>query len=435
MKLLVIGSGGREHAVSKKLLQSNRVTAVYCAPGNPGMHGDGIKTVAIAETDVAELITFSKREQITWAFVGPEVPLLEGVVDALEKAGIPTFGPRKQAALIEGSKDFAKQLMSKYGIPTAASQTFTDFEKAKNYLLEQGAPIVVKADGLAAGKGVVVATTVEEAIAAAQAMLCDKQFGNSGAQIVVEAFLEGEEFSLMAFVDGAKVYPMVIAQDHKRALAGDKGLNTGGMGAYAPVHHIPAAVVETAIETILEPTALALVSEGRSFTGVLYAGLILTSDGPKVIEFNARFGDPETQVVLDRLSSDFAAVITDLLAHRTPTLVWQTEGVTLGVVLASKGYPEAYEKGAQLVGLEKLADYTQVFHAGVAQNEAKQLIANGGRVSLFSVRAKTMADAQQSIYAELAKLDTSDYVYRNDIGHRALKAPSSPFRTEEIGKE
>lgn len=428
MKVLVIGSGGREHAICKKLQKSPQVTRVYCVPGNVGMAQDGIKCIDISETDSQELIAFSKKQRLDWVFVGPEVPLLAGVVDDLQGADIQVFGPQKKAAIIEGSKDFAKQLMHTYHIPTAASQTFTVYDEAKVYIEAKGAPIVIKADGLAAGKGVVVAETTTEALEAAYAMLCDNQFGASGAAIVVEDFLAGEEFSLMAFVDGEKVYPMVIAQDHKRALAGDKGLNTGGMGAYAPVHHISQAVINEALETILKPTVAAMVTEGRSFTGILYAGLILTTTGPKVIEFNARFGDPETQVVLDRLTSDFATVITDILAHRTPTLTWQTDGVTLGVVLASKGYPQAYENGKLLAGFEKLNHDTAVFHAGVALNEANELVTNGGRVSLLAMRAKTMQAAQVLLYQELKKVDTRELVYREDIGHRAVAAeqPTSP---------
>ncbi|EUJ40564.1 phosphoribosylamine--glycine ligase [Brochothrix campestris FSL F6-1037] len=413
---------------AKNYKKSPQVTRVYCVPGNAGMAQDGIKCIAIAETDSQELIAFAKKQRLDWVFVGPEVPLLAGVVDDLQAANIQVFGPQKKAAIIEGSKDFAKQLMQSYHIPTAASQTFTVYDEAKTYIEMKGAPIVIKADGLAAGKGVVVAETTTEALEAAYAMLCDNQFGASGAAIVVEDFLVGEEFSLMAFVDGENVYPMVIAQDHKRALAGDKGLNTGGMGAYAPVHHISQAVINEAVETILKPTAVAMVTEERSFTGILYAGLILTASGPKVIEFNARFGDPETQVVLDRLTSDFATVITDILAHRTPTLTWQTDGVTLGVVLASKGYPQAYENGKLLAGFEQLNHDTAVFHAGVALNATNELVTNGGRVSLLAMRAKTMQAAQAMLYQELKKIDTRELVYREDIGHRAATAerPTSP---------
>ncbi|MBC1700115.1 phosphoribosylamine--glycine ligase [Listeria welshimeri] len=419
MNLLVVGSGGREHAISKKLLESNNVEKVYCAPGNDGMRLDDIELVAISETDKAALIAFAKEKSIGFVIVGPEVPLLEGVVDALEEAGIKAFGPKANAALIEGSKDFAKQFMEKYAIPTAASRTFTDYEEAKAYLDERGVPIVIKADGLAAGKGVTVALEMEEAVLALKDMMLEEKFGDASLKVVIEDFLAGEEFSLMAFVNGEEVYPMAIAQDHKRAYEGDKGPNTGGMGAYSPVPHISETVVEEAVKNILRPAAKGMVNEGRYFRGILYAGLILTESGPKVIEFNARFGDPETQVVLPRLESDFAALIEALLNNEKPDVRFKKEGITLGVVLASAGYPEHYEKGNKLTGLADISNDVVIYHAGTKQNESGDFVSNGGRVLLLAKEAETMSRARTLLYLEMEKLDNPNFFYRMDIGTKA----------------
>lgn len=419
MNLLVVGSGGREHAISKKLLESNNVEKVYCAPGNAGMRLDDIELVAISETDKAALIAFAKEKSIGFVIVGPEVPLLEGVVDALEEAGIKAFGPKANAALIEGSKDFAKQFMEKYAIPTAASRTFTDYEEAKAYLDERGVPIVIKADGLAAGKGVTVALEMEEAVLALKDMMLEEKFGDASLKVVIEDFLAGEEFSLMAFVNGEEVYPMAIAQDHKRAYEGDKGPNTGGMGAYSPVPHISETVVEEAVKNILRPAAKGMVNEGRYFRGILYAGLILTESGPKVIEFNARFGDPETQVVLPRLESDFAALIKALLNNEKPDVRFKKEGITLGVVLASAGYPEHYEKGNKLTGLADISNDVVIYHAGTKQNESGDFVSNGGRVLLLAKEAETMSRARTLLYPEMEKLDNPNFFYRMDIGTKA----------------
>ncbi|MBF2659593.1 phosphoribosylamine--glycine ligase [Listeria welshimeri] len=419
MNLLVVGSGGREHAISKKLLESNNVEKVYCAPGNDGMCLDDIELVAISETDKAALIAFAKEKSIGFVIVGPEVPLLEGVVDALEEAGIKAFGPKANAALIEGSKDFAKQFMEKYAIPTAASRTFTDYEEAKAYLDERGVPIVIKADGLAAGKGVTVALEMEEAVLALKDMMLEEKFGDASLKVVIEDFLAGEEFSLMAFVNGEEVYPMAIAQDHKRAYEGDKGPNTGGMGAYSPVPHISETVVEEAVKNILRPAAKGMVNEGRYFRGILYAGLILTESGPKVIEFNARFGDPETQVVLPRLESDFAALIEALLNNEKPDVRFKKEGITLGVVLASAGYPEYYEKGNKLTGLADISNDVVIYHAGTKQNESGDFVSDGGRVLLLAKEAETMSRARTLLYPEMEKLDNPNFFYRMDIGTKA----------------
>lgn len=419
MNLVVVGSGGREHAISKKLLESNNVEKVFCAPGNDGMSLDNIELVAIAETDKAGLISFAKEQAISFVIVGPEVPLLEGVVDAFEAAGIKAFGPTADAALIEGSKDFAKQFMEKYAIPTASSKTFTDYSEAKAYLDQKGVPIVIKADGLAAGKGVTVALEMEEAVLALKDMMLEEKFGDASLKVVIEDFLAGEEFSLMAFVNGTEVYPMAIAQDHKRAYEGDKGPNTGGMGAYSPVPHISQKVVEQAVEEILRPAAKGMVEEGRYFRGVLYAGLILTAEGPKVIEFNARFGDPETQVVLPRLESDFAALILALLNDEKPDVRFKAEGITLGVVLASAGYPNHYDKGNKLTGLNEISADIGVYHAGTKQNEDDDFVSDGGRVLLLVKEANDMTEARTLLYPEMQKLDNPHFFYRMDIGTKA----------------
>ena len=420
MKLLVVGSGGREHAIAKKLLESQGVEQVFVAPGNDGMTLDGLDLVNIGISEHSRLIEFAKENDIAWSFIGPDDALAAGIVDDFNQAGLKTFGPSRLAAELEWSKDFAKEIMVKYGVPTAAYGTFSDFEEAKAYIEKQGAPIVVKADGLALGKGVIVAETVEQAVEAAQEMLLDNKFGDSGARVVIEEFLDGEEFSLFAFVNGDKFYIMPTAQDHKRAYDGDKGPNTGGMGAYAPVPHLPQSVVDQSVETIIKPVLKGMIAEGRPYLGVLYAGLILTADGPKVIEFNSRFGDPETQIILPRLTSDFAQNITDILDKKEPTITWLDEGVTLGVVVASEGYPLDYEKGLHLP--EKTASDIISYYAGVkfAEN-SRVLLSNGGRVYMLVTTADTVSAAQEKIYDQLEKQDTTGLFYRTDIGSKAVK--------------
>lgn len=418
MKLLVIGSGGREHAICRKLLEDPQVDAVFCAKGNPGMQKDGVQLVDIAEDNHPALIQFVKENQIDWTFVGPEIPLLNGIVDDFQAAGLKIFGPNQQAAMIEGSKDFAKQLMRDYHIPTAKYQTFSDFEAAKSYVLENGAPIVIKADGLAAGKGVVVAMTEQEALEALEDMLLDHKFGASSAQVVVEEFLAGEEFSLLSFVRENEVYPMVIVQDHKRIFDGDKGPNTGGMGAYSPVPQIPESMVQTAIKEIVQKAADGMVDRKTPFTGILYAGLIATKEGPKVIEFNARFGDPETQVVLPRLKTSLAQIIDDLLNNRQPDITWY-DFATLGVVVAAPGYPADYEKNIVLPEMQNTEEQT-VYYAGVTAKK-EQLVSSGGRVFLVTSQGTNLADAQQKAYAYLNQYDLSQFFYRKDIGFKALK--------------
>lgn len=418
MKVLIIGQGGREHALVWKAAQSNLVEEVFVAPGNDGM--DELATrVAISENDNEALVAFAKEQNIDLTIVGPEVPLLNGIVNDFESEGLNIFGPRKEAALIEGSKNFAKELMIKYKIPTAEYQTFTNVDEAKSYVEQKGAPIVIKADGLAAGKGVTVAETLDVALDSVTDMLANAKFGDASSSVVIEEFLDGEEFSLMAFVKGEKVYPMVIAQDHKRAYDNDEGPNTGGMGAYSPVPQISDEVVNTAVETILKPAAKALVSEGRSFTGILYAGLILTNDGPKVIEFNARFGDPETQVVLPRLKSDLVSSLLSILNEEPVSLEWSQEAV-LGVVLASKGYPNDYEKGLPIGQLSEKHEKAVIFHAGTKKVD-DQFVGNGGRVLVVSGYGETISDAQEQAYALVEKISAPALFYRKDIGNKAIK--------------
>ncbi|ENQ3080029.1 phosphoribosylamine--glycine ligase [Bacillus sp. WLY-B-L8] len=416
MNVLVIGRGGREHALAWKFAGSKQVETVYVAPGNEGMK-DVATPVAIDENDFDALIAFAKENNIGLTFVGPEIPLMNGIVDRFEEAGLRAFGPNQAAAVIEGSKAFTKELMKKYDIPTAAYETFTNYEEAVAYIEKVGAPIVIKADGLAAGKGVTVAMTLEEALQSVKEMLQDVKFGEASKKVVIEEFLDGQEFSLMAFVNGTTVHPMVIAQDHKRAFDGDKGPNTGGMGAYSPVPQIPESAVAEAIETILHPTAAAMIQEGRSFTGILYAGLILTSEGPKVIEFNARFGDPETEVILPRLESDLVDVCNHVLDGKELALEWSEEAV-IGVVLASKGYPESYEKGAVIKGLETLEDVI-VFHAGTDVKDG-EFVTNGGRVLFVACKEKDLQTAKDKVYKEIAKIESDGLFYRSDIGYRAI---------------
>ena len=420
MKLLVVGSGGREHAIAKKLLESQGVEQVFVAPGNDGMTLDGLDLVKIGISEHSKLIEFAKENDVAWSFIGPDDALAAGIVDDFNQVGLKVFGPSRLAAELEWSKDFANEIMVKYGVPTAAYGTFSDFEEAKAYIEKQGAPIVVKADGLALGKGVVVAETVEQAVEAAHDMLLDNKFGDSGARVVIEEFLDGEEFSLFAFVNGDKFYILPTAQDHKRAYDGDKGPNTGGMGAYAPVPHMLQSVVDQSVETIIKPVLKGMIAEGRPYLGVLYAGLILTADGPKVIEFNSRFGDPETQIILPRLTSDFAQNITDILDKKEPTITWLDEGVTLGVVVASEGYPLDYEKGLPLP--EKTEGDIITYYAGAkfAEN-SRALLSNGGRVYMLVTTADTVSAAQEKIYDQLEKQDTTGLFYRTDIGSKANK--------------
>lgn len=414
MNVLVIGSGGREHSIVKKLKESKQVTEIFAAPGNGGIASDAT-CVDIKDNQVDELVKFAKSNLIDWTIVGPEVPLIAGVVNAFQEAGLNIFGPTKEAALIEGSKDFAKAFMKKYEIPTADYQTFTDVDKAKQYIEEKGAPIVIKADGLAAGKGVVVATTLTQALEAVDMMLVDNQFGDAGSRVVIEEFLDGKEFSLMAFVNGENVYPLMPARDHKRAYDNDQGPNTGGMGAYSPVPNLKSEYVNQAIENILKPAARGLIMEDRSFTGILYAGLIETDAGPKVIEFNARLGDPETQVILPLLKNDFMQVVANVSEGKDPELEWE-QAYCIGTVVASKGYPGSYEKEVGLPALDS-SDNCFVIHAGTGRDEHNNYYSTGGRVLLVGSVQKDQEAAQQHIYEYLKLFDhNDDFFYRSDIG-------------------
>ncbi|MFT9008830.1 MAG: phosphoribosylamine--glycine ligase [Bifidobacterium sp.] len=422
-KVLIIGSGAREHVVAHTLLKGGSVDEVVCAPGNPGMERDGIRTTQLSPSNHAALIDFVEDNDIDWVFVGPEVPLIEGIVDDFEAAGIKAFGPNKAAAQIEGSKDYAKQLMERHGIPTAKYETFDDLERASMYVSEHGTPIVIKADGLAAGKGVTVAMDDDQAQEALKQIFLDHRFGAAGAKVVIEEYLEGQEFSLMSFVRGNEFWPMPISQDHKRAYDGDKGPNTGGMGAYSPVPQISDASVNAAIETIVRPTVEAMVDEGVAFQGILYAGLIDTVEGPKVIEFNARFGDPETEVVLPRLTSDLGAALSAILDGEAPTFAWNGDSTTIGVVLASDGYPDQVVKGAHVPDIDP-DDDSHVFYAGVSGDaDGKgELVASSGRVLLVETSGRDIADAQKKVYAILDGIDASGLFFRHDIGSKALEA-------------
>ncbi|MDV6377732.1 phosphoribosylamine--glycine ligase [Sporosarcina sp. GW1-11] len=418
MKVLVIGSGGREHAIAKQFNESPSVTDVYVAPGNDGMKQDAT-CLPIDASDFEALAKFAIDNEISLTFVGPEQPLAEGIADFFLDKGLTIFGPTKAAARIEGSKSFAKEIMDKYDIPTASYGTFTDADEAKAFIREQGAPIVIKADGLAAGKGVIVAMELQEALDAVDDMIGNQKFGESSSRVVIEEFLDGEEFSYMSFVHDGQIYPMVIAQDHKRAYDGDRGPNTGGMGAYSPVPQISDEVVQEAYERVVVPTVEAMTEEGIPFTGILYAGLILTKQGPKVIEFNARFGDPETQVVLPRMASDFGKFMEALMAGEAFDLQWHEEAM-LGVVVASEGYPGDIVNGKKLPNLDGLtANGLDVFHAGTKM-ENDRFVGNGGRVLLVAAKADTLKEAQQKVYEGLATEEWNGFFHRNDIGWRTF---------------
>lgn len=417
VNILVIGSGGREHALFWKLSESPQTERIYAIPGNPGMG----EMTDIAVTDNAAILQFAKEKDIGLVVVGPEVPLMNGLVDDLEAAGIPAFGPRANAAEIEGSKSFAKDLMKKYGIPTARYEVFAEAEAARAYIRSEGTPIVVKADGLAAGKGVVVAMTEQEALDAVDAIMENNSFGDAGERVVIEEFMEGEEASLLAFTDGTVIRPMISAQDHKRAFDGDKGPNTGGMGTYAPAPVMTPELTERAVEEILKPTISAMEKEGRAYRGCLYLGLMITADGPKVVEFNARFGDPETQVVLPLLDGDLVQIMhacADGTLADVP-IRWK-DGAAVCVVLSAGGYPASYEKGNEIYGIgnaEKLG--ALVFHAGTAKKNGK-IVTNGGRVLGVVGMGKDIASAVQSAYDAVDQISFKGEYHRKDIAHRAL---------------
>lgn len=412
-RVLVVGSGGRCHAIVDALSRSPQVEKIYCAPGNAGI-SEQAECVAIGVTEVEALVAFAKEQQIDMTVVGPEAALAVGIVNRFAECGLKAFGPTKEAAQIESSKEFAKRLMAKYNVPTAGYEAFDEFEAAWEYVKARPLPAVIKYDGLAAGKGVVVAESYEVAEEALKDMLLDASFGKG--RVVVEDFLDGPEFSFMCVVSGEKVYPLAMAQDHKRAYDGDKGPNTGGMGAYSPVPFVTEEVEKVALEQIMKPTAAAMVAEGVPFCGVLYGGLILTTNGPKVIEFNARFGDPETEVVLPRLRSDIYELFDAAIEGRNHQTEWSNDAY-LGVVLASKGYPGSYPKGAVIGGWENVDSH--IYHMGTAHKEGK-LVAAGGRVLMVVGKGTTLADAHAMAMADVAKVECNELFHRTDIGHKVL---------------
>ena len=421
MKLLVIGSGGREHALAWKLKDSPQTEKLYAIPGNPGMAAIAECVPQISPTDNAAVVAFAKENGIDLVVVGPEAPLAGGIVDALAAGGIKAFGPAKLAAEIEGSKAFSKDLMKKYGIPTAKYEVFSDAAAARAYVKAEGAPIVVKADGLAAGKGVVVAMTEREALDAIDRIMEDGSFGTAGNSVVIEEFMEGEEASLLAFTDGKVIRPMISAQDHKRAFDGDKGPNTGGMGTYAPAPVMTPEMTARAVEEILKPTIAAMAKEGCPYRGCLYAGLMITSEGPKVVEFNARFGDPETQVVLPLLDGNLAEIMCACCEGRLADvpIAWK-DGAAVCVVLAAGGYPGQYEKGHEIHGIADAEDAgALVFHAGTAERKGK-IVTNGGRVLGVVGRGADISSAVRAAYAAAEKISFEGMYYRKDIAHRAL---------------
>lgn len=417
MKVLVVGSGGREHAICWKLLQSPKVDKIYCAPGNAGI-GEIAELVPIGAMEFDKLIDFAKSESIDFTVVGMDDPLVGGIVDKFEEEGLKVFGPRANAAIIEGSKAFSKELMKKYNIPTAAYETFDNYDAALEYVKKGDFPVVLKADGLALGKGVLICNTLDEAIDGLNTIMVDKKFGDSGNKVVIEEFLTGQEMSVLSFCDGKTIVPMVSAQDHKRALDGDKGLNTGGMGTFSPSRVYTPELAEECMKTIYQPTVDALNAEGRTFKGIIFFGLMLTQKGMRVIEYNARFGDPETQVVLPRLKSDlmeiFEACVDGTLDK--VNVEWENNG-TACVVLASGGYPESYTKGYEITGLDdaKKADNIVVFHAGTALKEGK-FVTNGGRVLGITGIGKNLDEAIKIAYEGVKLVDFKDKHFRTDIG-------------------
>lgn len=423
MKILIVGSGGREHALAWKAVQSPMAEQVFVAPGNGGTaHESGVENVPIAVDDIAALVSFATEQQIGLTIVGPEVPLVAGLVDAFEAAGLPCFGPRREAARLEGSKAFAKDFLARHGIPTAAYATFTELEPALDYLRQVGAPIVVKADGLAAGKGVILAEDLATAESAVREMLGAGRFGHAGARVVIEAFLRGEEASFIAMVDGQHILPLATSQDHKARDDGDRGPNTGGMGAYSPAPIVTAEVHGRIMREVMEPTVAGLAADGVRYRGFLYAGLMITPDGePRVLEFNCRLGDPETQPLLMRLRSDLVALCLAAIEGRLDqvTAEWDPRPA-LGVVMAAGGYPDDYAAGRPIAGLDAVTDgSTKVFHAGTrAAGDA--ILTSGGRVLCVTALGERVSAAQALVYRAVDQIHWDGCFCRRDIGHRAI---------------
>ena len=423
MNILIIGNGGREHALAWKVRQSPLVDKVFVAPGNAGTaQENGVENVAISATDIPALVEFAKASQIGLTIVGPEAPLVIGVVDAFRANGLKIFGPTQAAAQLEGSKAFTKDFLARHQIPTAEYQNFTEVEPALVYLKEKGAPIVIKADGLAAGKGVIVAMTLAEAEEAVKDMLSGNAFGDAGSRVVIEEFLDGEEASFIVMVDGKHVEPMATSQDHKRVGEGDKGLNTGGMGAYSPAPVVTAEIHQRVMDEIIYPTVNGMASEGNPYTGFLYAGLMIMPNGqPKVIEFNCRFGDPETQPIMMRLASDLVELCLAACDEKLDSVksTW-VEQAALGIVLAAEGYPGDYRKGDEISGIPQTPNANQkVFLAGV-EEKAGKLLTNGGRVLCATALGNSVFEAQQSALALAEQIQWTGRFYRRDIGYRAI---------------
>lgn len=425
MKVLIIGGGGREHALAWKASQSSRVSQVYVAPGNAGTAREPlIENVAVNAEDIDGLLSFAQQQQIDLTIVGPEAPLVNGVVDRFQANDLAIFGPSQGAAQLEGSKKFCKDFLARHHIPTAAYGTFTDIEQAKSYVREQNLPIVIKADGLAAGKGVIIAQTLDEADSAIDDMLAGNKFGQAGSQVVVEEFLVGEEASFIAMVDGDTILPFASSQDHKARDDGDLGPNTGGMGAYSPAPVLTPDIDQWVMEHIMRPTVEGMRAEGNTYVGFLYAGLMIADDGSaKVLEYNCRFGDPETQPIMMRLRSDLIDHCLDALAGKLgQTPIEFDPRAAVGVVMAAGGYPDSYRKGDVIEGLDQVDDdqANKVFHAGTSLSDNNQVLTNGGRVLCCTALGNTVTEAQQAAYVLLNQITWPDAYYRRDIAHRAI---------------
>lgn len=431
MRILVIGSGGREHALVWKLGQSPSVTEILVAPGNGGTAAEGARNVPVAADDMDGLVELARREKVDLVVPGPELPLTLGIVDRMREASIPCFGPDAYCARLEGSKAFAKDIMRRAGVPTAACEIFTDADKARAYVEAKGAPLVIKADGLAAGKGVVVAHTTEEALEAVEDIMRRRAFGAAGDQVVIEECLIGEEASFLCFCDGKTVVPLPSAQDHKAVFDGDKGPNTGGMGAYSPAPVLPDGEAQRMADLVARPILRELAADGHPFVGILYAGLMMTPDGPRVLEYNTRFGDPECQPLLMRLEGDLPAVMLACVEGRLdPASLSYTSRTALGVVVAAKGYPGSYPKGMPIRGLAE-ADAlpgVKVFHSGTSLKDG-EIVSSGGRVLCVTALGDTLAGARDAAYAALKKIDMPDSQYRSDIGQKGIHRLAGKART------
>jgi len=422
VKVLLVGSGGREHALAWKIAQSPMLKKLYCAPGNAGI-AELAECVPVAADDIQGLLAFALREKIDLTVVGPEVPLVAGIGDLFRDNGLLLFGPSKETAMLEGSKAFSKELMTKYGVPTAGYEIFTNVKEAKHYVIESEMPVVIKADGLAAGKGVVICDSAEQAVVTLTQMMEEKCFGDAGAKVVIEKKLEGEELSVLVLTDGKKILPLASARDHKRAYDHDRGPNTGGMGAFSPSMKIPDSEIGGVIDIAVRPIVEGMARDGMPYRGVLYAGIMMTKEGPHVLEYNCRFGDPETEVILPRLKSDLLPVLAQIANGDvgTETLEWH-EKACITVVMASGGYPGSYEKGFVIQGLEaaKGLPDVAVFHAGTAFNEQKQCVTAGGRVLDVTAWGDTLKAAHERAYQIISKIHFQGGFFRRDIGQKAI---------------